>query len=81
MIKMAGTTTDGRQIILLGLSEGNLQRLREKKPIHIHSEEFHIPDIDIVIMWGETEDALAKELGSLIGPETTVVDHRGEKKS
>ena len=28
-----------RKMILLGLSEGNLMRLREKKPIHINGEE------------------------------------------
>lgn len=80
MIKMAGTSVDGRQVILLGLSEGNLKRLRERKPIHIHSEEFNIPGIDVIICWGPTEDDLMKELQSLIGPETEMRDHREEKK-
>lgn len=79
MIKMGGKG-NGRDMILLGLSEGNLMRLREKKPIVIHGEEIGWGKRDIIICWGETEDALAKELGSLIGPETNVRDHRGEKK-
>ena len=82
MIKMSGTSEDGkRKVILLGLSEGNLMRLREKKPIIINGEEMMIPDLDIIICWGETEDALARELSSMIGPETRQRDHRTEKKN
>jgi hypothetical protein len=79
MIKMRGTNGK-RQMILLGLSEGNLMRLREKKPIVIHGEEMRMPNLDIIICWGETEDTLAKELAHMIGPETVRRDHRGEKK-
>ena len=79
MIKMSGTSGK-RKVILLGLSEGNLMRLREKKPIVINGEEMNMPDLDIIICWGETEDKLAEELSYLIGPETRQRDHREEKK-
>jgi hypothetical protein len=79
VIKMSGTKGD-RRMILLGLSEGNLMRLREKKPIVINGEEMNLPGLDIIICWGETEDALAKELAPMLGPETRVRDHREEKK-
>ena len=79
MIKMSGTHGK-RKVILLGLSEGNLMRLREKKPIIIHAEEMMI-DHDIIICWGQTEEALAKELGHLISSETVVRDHRDDKKN
>ena len=82
MIKMSGTSKDGkRQVLLLGLSDGNLMRLREKKPIIINGEEVGWPGQDIIICWGETEDALTKELQGLIGPETHQRDHRTEKKN
>ena len=80
MIKMGGTKPDGRKMVVLGLSEGNLMRLREKKPIVIHGEEIGWGKHDIIICWGETEEKLVEELGSMIGPETNVRDHRGEKK-
>ena len=81
MIKMGGTTKSGRKLVILGLSEMNLVRLREKKPLVVHGVEVGVPELEmLVICWGETEDALTKELGSLIGPETTVRDHREEKK-
>lgn len=82
MIKMSGTSHDGRRrMVLIGLSEGNLMRLREKKPIIINGEEFGWPEQDIIICWGETEDALAEELRGMIGPETRQSDHRTEKKN
>lgn len=82
MIKMSGMSKDGnRKVVLLGLSEGNLMRLREKKPIVIHGEEIGWPGQDIIICWGKTEDALTKELAHLIGPETRTRDHREEKKN
>ena len=76
---MRGTKGD-RTMILFGLSEGNLMRLREKKPIVINGEEMGLPGLDIIICWGKTEDALSKELAHLIGPETRVRDHREDKK-
>jgi hypothetical protein len=79
MIKMGGKTQDGRKFVVLGLSEGNLKRLREKKPIIVHKEEIDC-DTDIWICWGETEDALAKEFHTMIDERTRVQDRRGEKK-
>ena len=82
MIKMSGTSQDGkRQVLVLGLSEGNLMRLREKKPIVLYGEEVGWPGQDIIICWGETEDVLTKELHDLIGPETRQRDHRTERKN
>jgi hypothetical protein len=82
MIKMSGTSRDGkRRVVLLGLSEGNLMRLREKKPIVINGEEMMMPELDIIICWGETEDKLAEELNYLISSETRVRDQRGDKKN
>lgn len=81
MIKLRGSSADGRRkFVILGLSEGNLARLREKKPIIVHAEEMGI-DYDIIVCWGQTEEALAGELEGLIGPETVVRDHRQDKKN
>lgn len=81
MIKLRGSSADGkRKFVILGLSEGNLARLREKKPIVVYGEEMGI-NLDIILCWGETEDALAEELETLIGPETVVRDERDDKKN
>lgn len=67
----------GRTLIGLGISAGNVQRLKEGKPIHIHLEELNLPwKADIMIMYGETEQALADELKEFISPETVVHKER-----
>jgi hypothetical protein len=82
MIKMGGATKSGRKFVLLGLSEINLIRLRQKKPIVVHGVEVGVPDMEtLIICWGETEDALNKELSVMIDERTTVRDRRGEKKN
>jgi hypothetical protein len=80
MIKLAATTDKGRKLVLLGITEGNVGRLREGKPIHIHGEELNLPGFEIWITLGADEDALAKQFSPLIGPETAVRDHRTERR-
>jgi len=63
MIKLRGTRGD-RQFLLLGLSAGNIRKLREGKPVQILKEELGI-GFDIGIMYGETEQAIVAELESL----------------
>ena len=80
MIRAIATGKDGRQVLFLGLSDLNVQRLKEGLPIHMYGEEIGAK-VDVVIVYGATEDAIRRELlGDLIGPETVVRDHRVEKK-
>lgn len=60
-------------MIGLGLSAGNVERLQQGKPIHLHLEELNLPyKIDLMIMYGETEQALADSLKGFIGPDTII---------
>ena len=79
MIKMTGQSKDGRTLVTLGLSEGNLKRLREGKPIHIFGAEMDLP-VDICIFWGETEEKLVEMVKPFISPETRVRDMQKEAK-
>lgn len=77
MLKMhaGGETEDGKpfSLIILGLSHMNLARLKEGKPIDIDGTEVGLPaGFRILIFSGETEQKMAHELGSLIGPDTKV---------
>ena len=77
---------DGKPLFIFGLSEENLQRLRQGQPITFDMQERagaeHAPPGRVLICWGKTEDAIAQEWqelffrkgGSLTG--THVVDHR-----
>ena len=62
---------DGRDFLVLGLSEGNLKRLREGLPLHLQKEKTGV-SADIVIFWGETEAQMYKDFKGFIGPETEV---------
>ena len=68
MIKATAGSEDGRKFVLLGLSDMNLTKLREGKPIHVGSAELGIAH-DIIIFWGATEDAMAAELTKHFGRE------------
>lgn len=86
MLKIVGTNKQsGRTIILLGLEEMNITRMREGKPVHIHGEELYLEKIsggfEIVIVLGKDTETLAKRFGSLIGPETVVTNRVKEKKN
>lgn len=76
MIKLGATTDKGRKLLVLGITEGNVQRLREGKPIHVHGEEMGAPGVEVVIVLGANEEALAEQFAPMIGPETDVRDHR-----
>jgi hypothetical protein len=71
MIKATMQTNEGKNIVLLGLSKENLERLKEGKPIHINGSELGIAN-DILIMYGETEAHIYKELQPMIGENTRV---------
>lgn len=65
----------GEQLLLLGLSRVNVSKLMQKQPI-VLTRKSHgdgIPEgWQIVIMFGETEDHMAKEISALITTETKI---------
>lgn len=66
MLKLWGGRHAGdRRVLVLGLSDGNIGRLRKDQPIHIFGAELGLQH-DIVICWGETEGVIAEKLGLAI---------------
>lgn len=79
MIKFTASTDSGRTLIGIGISAGNVQRLKEGKPIHLNFEELNLPwKADLMIMYGETEALMADELKQFIGPRTII--HKERKR-
>ena len=73
MIKFLAGKDTKRQVIGLGLSEENVVRLRQGRPIHVDLLELGLPwQAEVLIFYGVTEQALREELAGLIGPETEV---------
>lgn len=63
MIKAAWKDDDGTRVFFFGLSEGNVQRLKEGKPIAVAMSQVGGPsDAMVVIHYGETEDAIVADL-------------------
>lgn len=48
--------------IIIGLSARNVELLRQGKPIIICTDDLGIPDAEIVVMYGETEQQMLAEL-------------------
>ena len=67
----------GRKLIGIGLSAGNIKRLKQGKPVHIFGEELGFPGIEIMIFYGATERKMQEDLSEFIGPETRI--HIGDK--
>ena len=86
MLKAVMQTEQRGMMLVLGLSEMNLQRLREDQPIHIKREQLHDPNLpedaqlgfDILIFAGKDEDSLSQDFMRLVSPtKMNVEDHRG----
>ena len=66
MIKFQATHTDnGRRMLGIGLSHGNVTRLMEGKPIHFNAEDMGLSTIavsELLIYVGETEESMRADL-------------------
>lgn len=74
MIKATSEMKDGRPLLILGLSGENITRLMANEPISINVGKLGdgMPAMEVVILAGKTEQAIADQLraAGLIGPGT-----------
>ena len=61
MVKARLTTETGETVFLLGLSEGNLQHLREGRPMRIPLSQIGGTDT-VLLHYGYTEQAIVEAL-------------------
>lgn len=64
MIKAAGKTTDGRTLLIFGISEENIARLRRGEPVFVDGRDVGQPDICVTIFAGKTEETMMMDLKS-----------------
>jgi hypothetical protein len=69
MLRALGNA-NGRKFLILGVDKANVEKLMAKKPIIVRGNEFGLDlSIDVVIMYGDTLEEVAKELrDNGIGP-------------
>lgn len=61
MILARGTGEDGSPVYILGLSEGNIERLKDGDPLVIDNNELGFSGAT-VILYGKTEDDITDNL-------------------
>ena len=62
MVKAGANTSDGGRVMVLGITKENVRRLQEGQPIRVRGEEVGVPNVTIVIMYGEDNKAIGKQL-------------------
>lgn len=64
MIKASGGLKDGTPLLMLGLSRENTRRLLDGQPIQVRADHVdpRLPALAIVLVGGETEEAIAATL-------------------
>jgi hypothetical protein len=77
MVKAQATMADGRVLIVMGISQGNVDRLQNGEPIYFNPAALKIaPGTEIgaiTLFYGRDDAELARTLRTLIGPQTDVI--------
>lgn len=63
MIKARGETAEGTPLLLIGLSGENVTRLAAGEPIVFDTSEIGLPPMQVIVMYGRTEQEIATLLG------------------
>jgi hypothetical protein len=61
-------------VVILGLEARNVELLKEGKPMYIKLAELGLPDIGIVIMYGDTPDQIVARIESTTGLKVPEID-------
>lgn len=61
MIRAVATKANGTKVLLLGVDEDNVQRLKDGRPIHVNAEAYGLP-CDVIIVYGKTMQHVIDEL-------------------
>jgi len=77
MVKAVATLPDGSTLIVMGISEANVQHLKDGRPIYFNPTALKIaPGTTvgaITLFYGRDETEMARMLKALIGPDTEVL--------
>lgn len=77
MIKGVMFSPKGECLVFLGITAGNVEKLKRDKPILVRGKEIGI-ELDICIAYEETEALLQAKIEKYIGKDTVVRDNRSE---
>lgn len=68
ILTMANGTRDGVEvsILIFGLTDENIHRLKEGMPIHTDGRRLGLPTVDVVIMAGRSDEAIRRDVESTV---------------
>lgn len=69
-------------LIILGLSDENIERLKKDQPIKFNLKELGLPDYNVLIFAGKNETSMQKtmmEVGLIHPTKTIIKDSRSEQ--
>lgn len=78
MIKFKIDDNVKKPVYGLGISEGNVEYLKQGRPIAVDLAKMGGPDIEVFIFYGETEEEMTKQLMPYISKETKIYKHDTE---
>ncbi len=65
MVRFVMGDADGKnRVVVLGLSDGNLELLRRGMPIVVKGAELGLGEFDVCIVWGPTEQKIVDDLNT-----------------
>lgn len=71
MVIGIGRDEQNQPVLFLGLEEGNIERLKQGKPIYRDLAEFGAPHLGkVVVLWGETTADIERQLAPGMHAET-----------
>lgn len=65
MLKFASRGVDGKPVVILGLTEPNVERMKGGEPVHVKATEVALlagVDVHIAITYGDTEEDILAAL-------------------
>lgn len=69
-------------MLILGLSDMNIERLKKNEPIKFNLGELGFADIEVLIFYGKDEQSMYGMLKDSIDPFRTIIkDERGAKEN
>lgn len=75
MIRALAITPEGKPIIVLGITRGNVERLKRGQPIRVTGASINCPEVEsVLVFYGENESVIAEDLreAGLITAETAI---------
>lgn len=83
MVKFSAKLADGKTLVGLGIVKINVVRMMSGMPMNIpfshvidQDNDIKAKDIQLMIFYGETEEAITKDMEKFINEKTRVEDHR-----